>query len=341
MTLERLLRGGRPRPGAPETAEPESTGGGDAGRLTAYERPGRGLTPEVMRELESAEGRSLSVLDRKWREPPLRDGTTLREGPHNNACSVTGLARDPYLVEYHGRVTYIFSAMMEGIKEESVAALFNLNSGITQESPDRRGVRRFGRASPNPAQAHPPQPAPAPACPPWPWCSRTLVVRARGGRRVCVAACPPVAVFARWRARGSGRACSRPAPSVGFRRKRGRPRARPGRTAPAGRQVFGTGSTPGRAGAPMPGQTRAPPPRRTARRLRRFSSAGAWTARSGAGRLDYTRGLATTRAGQAEHRTASGARPRLLQGWAGNAPRSPAFPAPIQAVVTSDPARNL
>jgi len=84
----------------------------------AYDRREAELTPEVMRELERRV--VLSVLDRKWREhlyemDYLRDGIGLRAWAQ----------RDP-LVEYQREGFEMFGEMMEGIKEESVGSLFNL-----------------------------------------------------------------------------------------------------------------------------------------------------------------------------------------------------------------------
>ena len=71
-----------------------------------------------MRELERRV--LLSVLDRKWREH-LYEMDYLREGIYLRAYS----QRDP-LVEYQREGFDMFAAMMDGIKEESVGFLFNL-----------------------------------------------------------------------------------------------------------------------------------------------------------------------------------------------------------------------
>ncbi len=84
-----------------------------------------------MRELERRV--LLSVLDRKWREH-LYEMDYLREGIGLRAYS----QRDP-LVEYQREGFDMFSAMMDGIKEESVAFLFNLE--VQVEEP-RRGLSR-------------------------------------------------------------------------------------------------------------------------------------------------------------------------------------------------------
>jgi preprotein translocase subunit SecA len=86
--------------------------------LAAYQRREEELTPEVMRELERRV--VLSVLDRKWREH-LYEMDYLREG-----ISLRGYGQRDPLVEYQREGYDMFSAMMEGIKEESVGNLFNL-----------------------------------------------------------------------------------------------------------------------------------------------------------------------------------------------------------------------
>ena len=99
----------------------------------AYDRREEELTPEVMRELERRV--VLSVLDRKWREH-LYEMDYLREGIGLRAWA----QRDP-LVEYQREGFDMFAAMMEGIKEESVGNLFNLQvevqeNPIVEEAPD-------------------------------------------------------------------------------------------------------------------------------------------------------------------------------------------------------------
>jgi preprotein translocase subunit SecA len=70
----------------------------------------------------------LSVLDRKWREH-LYEMDYLREGIGLRAMA----QRDP-LIEYQREGFDMFSTMMEGIKEESVGSLFNLQVEY-QENP--------------------------------------------------------------------------------------------------------------------------------------------------------------------------------------------------------------
>ena len=89
-----------------------------ADALKAYDAREAELGSELMRELER--NVVLSVLDRKWREH-LYEMDYLREGIYLRAYS----QRDP-LVEYQKEGFEMFSAMMDGIKEESVGFLFNL-----------------------------------------------------------------------------------------------------------------------------------------------------------------------------------------------------------------------
>jgi preprotein translocase subunit SecA len=104
----------------------------------AYDHREEELTPEVMRELERRV--VLSVLDRKWREH-LYEMDYLREGIGLRAMA----QRDP-LVEYQREGYDLFNNMMEGIKEESVGNLFNLQVEV-QENPiveDAEGAAPLG-----------------------------------------------------------------------------------------------------------------------------------------------------------------------------------------------------
>lgn len=83
------------------------------------------LTEDIMRELERRV--VLSVLDRKWREH-LYEMDYLQEGIGLRAMA----QRDP-LVEYQREGFDMFSAMMDGIKEESVGYLFNLEVQVEQQ----------------------------------------------------------------------------------------------------------------------------------------------------------------------------------------------------------------
>ena len=157
--------------------------GGEKGSLTAdlltemvqenaqeaYDRREAELTPELMREIERRV--ILSVLDRKWREH-LYEMDYLREGIGLRAMA----QRDP-LVEYQREGYDMFNSMMDGIKEESVGNLFNLQFEV-QENPIVEEVGAgaqlaFGGALPGitaggAQQAPAPAaqaPAPAPAAP--------------------------------------------------------------------------------------------------------------------------------------------------------------------------------
>jgi preprotein translocase subunit SecA len=83
------------------------------------------LGEEVVRELERRV--LLSVLDRKWREH-LYEMDYLREGIGLRAYS----QRDP-LVEYQREGFDMFSAMKEGIREETVGFLFHIEVEVEEE----------------------------------------------------------------------------------------------------------------------------------------------------------------------------------------------------------------
>jgi preprotein translocase subunit SecA len=95
--------------------------------LAAYGRREEELGGAITRELERRV--VLSVLDRKWREH-LYEMDYLREGIGLRAYS----QRDP-LVEYQREGYDLFSAMMDGIAEESVGFLFNLDVQIEESTP--------------------------------------------------------------------------------------------------------------------------------------------------------------------------------------------------------------
>ena len=94
----------------------------------AYVRREEELTPDVMREFERRV--VLSVLDRKWREH-LYEMDYLREG-----VSLRGYGQRDPLIEYQREGYDMFTTMMEGIREESVTSLFNLQVQV-QAEPDR------------------------------------------------------------------------------------------------------------------------------------------------------------------------------------------------------------
>jgi preprotein translocase subunit SecA len=96
--------------------------------LAAYSRREDELGAPVTRELERRV--VLSVLDRKWREH-LYEMDYLREGIGLRAYS----QRDP-LVEYQREGYELFSAMMDGIAEESVGFLFNLDVQVEETPAD-------------------------------------------------------------------------------------------------------------------------------------------------------------------------------------------------------------
>ncbi|MFI1801519.1 preprotein translocase subunit SecA [Streptomyces sp. NPDC020379] len=83
------------------------------------------LGSDIMRELERRV--VLSVLDRKWREH-LYEMDYLQEG-----IGLRAMAQKDPLVEYQREGFDMFQAMMEGIKEESVGYLFNLEVQVDQQ----------------------------------------------------------------------------------------------------------------------------------------------------------------------------------------------------------------
>jgi len=95
--------------------------------LEAYDRREETLGAEVTRELERRV--ILSVLDRKWREH-LYEMDYLQEGIGLRAMG----QRDP-LVEYQREGFDLFVAMMDGIKEESVGFLFNVEVKVEESPP--------------------------------------------------------------------------------------------------------------------------------------------------------------------------------------------------------------
>ncbi len=91
----------------------------------AYDARELEMGEEVIRELERRV--LLSVLDRKWREH-LYEMDYLREGIYLRAYS----QRDP-LVEYQREGFDMFAAMMDGIKEEAVGFMFNLDVQVDED----------------------------------------------------------------------------------------------------------------------------------------------------------------------------------------------------------------
>ncbi|MFG1703572.1 preprotein translocase subunit SecA [Nonomuraea sp. M3C6] len=97
-----------------------------ADALEAYARREAEFGPETTRDLERRV--ILSVLDRKWREH-LYEMDYLREGIGMRAYA----QKDPQ-IEYQREGFEMFAAMLEGIKEDSVGFLFNLEVEV-QENP--------------------------------------------------------------------------------------------------------------------------------------------------------------------------------------------------------------
>jgi len=94
----------------------------------AYDAREAEIGADNLRELERQV--MLSVLDRKWREH-LYEMDYLREGIGLRAYS----QRDP-LVEYQREGFDMFNAMKEGIREETVGFLFNLEVSVDEEDED-------------------------------------------------------------------------------------------------------------------------------------------------------------------------------------------------------------
>ncbi|MEX5708969.1 preprotein translocase subunit SecA [Parafrankia sp. FMc6] len=105
----------------------------------------------VMRELERRV--VLAVLDRKWREH-LYEMDYLQEGIGLRAMG----QRDP-VVEYQREGFDMFQTMMEGIKEESVRLLFNVEVQVAGRDTDQSGT------APEGAPAAPAGTTPTPAAP--------------------------------------------------------------------------------------------------------------------------------------------------------------------------------
>jgi preprotein translocase subunit SecA len=109
-----------------------------ADALEAYDRREEQLGAETMRDVERRV--ILSVIDRKWREH-LYEMDYLQEGISLRAYA----QRDP-LIEYQREGFDMFTAMLEGVKEESVGYLFNLeiqvqdNPIVQDDTPQDAGV---------------------------------------------------------------------------------------------------------------------------------------------------------------------------------------------------------
>ncbi len=123
-----------------------------------YDEREKELGSEVMRELERRV--VLSVLDRKWREH-LYEMDYLQEGIGLRAMA----QRDP-VVEFQREGYDMFTAMMEGIKEESIGYLFNLEVQVerqVEQVPVQGGAQQPELAKGEPKAAAPPSPTPAAA----------------------------------------------------------------------------------------------------------------------------------------------------------------------------------
>jgi preprotein translocase subunit SecA len=108
--------------------------------LGAYDKREAELGEEATRELERQV--VLSVLDRKWREH-LYEMDYLQEGIGLRAYA----QRDP-LVEYQREGFDLFNSMMEGIKEESVGFLFNLEVQVADAEAEAEANRVEGVGEP-------------------------------------------------------------------------------------------------------------------------------------------------------------------------------------------------
>ena len=114
--------------------------------LRAYDAREAELGEAVTRELERKV--VLSVLDRKWREH-LYEMDYLREGIGLRAYS----QRDP-LIEYQREGFDMFNTMMEGITEESVGFLFNVDVQVeaTEGATAEPSIKAKGIEPEKPAQ---------------------------------------------------------------------------------------------------------------------------------------------------------------------------------------------
>ena len=108
--------------------------------LNAYDKREAELGASVIRELERKI--LLSVLDRKWRDH-LYEMDYLQEGIGLRAMA----QRDP-LVEYQKEGFELFSAMMEGMKEEVVGYLFNVEVKVEDSQVEAKGVVEESPARP-------------------------------------------------------------------------------------------------------------------------------------------------------------------------------------------------
>ncbi|WP_222853918.1 preprotein translocase subunit SecA [Fodinicola acaciae] len=103
----------------------------------AYDRREAQIGEEPMRELERQV--LLSVFDRKWREH-LYEMDYLQEGIGLRAYA----QRDP-LVEYQREAFDMFATMMDGIKEDAVGFLFNVEVQVQQDEAEAEDRSEAGR----------------------------------------------------------------------------------------------------------------------------------------------------------------------------------------------------
>jgi len=111
----------------------------------AYTRREEELGEENMRQLERRV--VLSVLDRKWREH-LYEMDYLKDGIGLRAMA----QRDP-LVEYQREGFQLFNAMMDGIKEDSVSFLYNLEVKVAEPADAAAGGADAGDEGAGAAEA--------------------------------------------------------------------------------------------------------------------------------------------------------------------------------------------
>ena len=112
----------------------------------AYDRREQELGEDVMRDLERRV--TISVLDRRWREH-LYEMDYLKDGIHLRSFG----QKDP-VVEYQREGFDMFSGMLEGIKEESVTFIFNVEVQVEPSSAPAGPTINFGGSD-----ALPPAPA--------------------------------------------------------------------------------------------------------------------------------------------------------------------------------------
>jgi len=116
--------------------------------FAAYQRREEELGSEAMRQLERMV--LLQVIDRKWREhlyemDYLQEGITLRAYAQ----------RDP-VVEYQREGFDMFATMMDGIKEETVGFLYNVEVQVEEANPAPAPAETSSGPAPMPMRSDPP-----------------------------------------------------------------------------------------------------------------------------------------------------------------------------------------